>query len=113
MSPEFNLSVLEDLANHDAAKVRKYALLSIQSLEEVLAKIDDAIVRRDISQLGAMGHRAKSTALNIGATEFARQCLLLEQAGHAGDGATALAIAHDLRDLFVPIHTAINAHLTS
>jgi HPt (histidine-containing phosphotransfer) domain-containing protein len=113
MAPEFNLSVLEDLANHDAAKVRKYALLSLQSLEEVLAKIDDAILRQDIAQLGAMGHRAKSTALNIGATEFSGQCLLLEKAGHAGDGATALAIAHNLRALFEPIHTAISAYLAS
>jgi HPt (histidine-containing phosphotransfer) domain-containing protein len=113
MSSALNFSVLEDLANHDAAKVRKYALLFIQSLEEVLANIDDAIVRQDIAQLGAMGHRAKSTALNIGATEFAGQCLLLEQAGHAGDSAKALAIAHNLRSLFAPIHTAITAYLAN
>jgi HPt (histidine-containing phosphotransfer) domain-containing protein len=111
MTLSLDLSVLEELAGHDAAKVRRYALLFIQSLEDVLAQIDGAVASQDLALLGDMGHRAKSTALNIGASAFAHECLLLEQAARSQDSATSLAIAKSLRPLFVPIHAAILRHL--
>ncbi len=113
MSHALDLSVLDALANHDAAKVRKYALLFMQSLDDVLAKIDVAILSKDIAKLGAMGHRAKSTALNVGAADFAQQCLLLERAAHDQKDAVALEIAQTLRQLYVPIQQAITQHLAS
>ena len=113
MTHTLDLSVLEELANHDPAKVRKYALLFIQSLEDVLAQIDGAVAHHDLTLLGNMGHRAKSTALNIGATGFAHECLLLEQAAQAQDSAASLAIAKNLRAMFTPIHAAILRHLAA
>ena len=111
MTHSLDLSVLEDLANHDAAKVRKYALLFVSSLEEVLVLIDGGIANADTALLGAMGHRAKSTARNIGATELADQCLRLEEAAKANDAATAIAVAQSLRALFLPIRAELLAHL--
>jgi HPt (histidine-containing phosphotransfer) domain-containing protein len=106
-----DLSVLDTLANHDAAKLRKYSLLFIASLEEVLVQVDDGIARADSALLGAMGHRAKSTALNIGATAFSTQCLLMEQAATAHDTAVTIALAHSLRPMFLPIRAALLQHL--
>ena len=111
MTHSLDFSVLEDLANHDAAKVRKYALLFVSSLEEVLVLIDGGIANADTALLGAMGHRAKSTARNIGATELADQCLRLEEAAKANDAATAIAVAQSLRALFLPIRAELLAHL--
>jgi HPt (histidine-containing phosphotransfer) domain-containing protein len=111
MTHTLDLSVLEELACHDAAKVRKYAFLFIQSLEDILVQIDSAVACHDLNVLGNMGHRAKSTALNIGATAFAHECLLLEQAARAQDSATSLAIATSLRPMFAPIHAALLHHL--
>lgn len=111
MTHTLDLSVLEELANHDPAKVRKYALLFIQSLEDVLAQIDGAVARHDLTLLGNMGHRAKSTAMNIGASAFAHECLLLEQAARALDSAASLAIAKNLRPMFAPIHAAVLRHV--
>ncbi len=111
MAMTLDLSVLNTLANHDAAKLRKYSLLFIASLEEVLAQVDDGMARVDCTLLGAMGHRAKSTALNIGATGFSTQCLLMEQAATAHDTAAAMALAHTLRPLFLPIRAALLQHL--
>ena len=111
MTYSLDFSVLEDLANHDAAKVRKYALLFVSSLEEVLVLIDGGIANADTALLGAMGHRAKSTAKNVGATALADQCLRLEEAAKANDAATAIAVAKDLRGLFLPIRAEILAYL--
>ncbi len=107
MTTVFDLSVLKALANHDDAKLRKYAQLFVASLEEVLVQVDDGIDRADIALLAAMGHRAKSTALNIGAADLGHQCLLLEQAATAGDVAAAIVLAQSLRPMFLPIRTAL------
>jgi HPt (histidine-containing phosphotransfer) domain-containing protein len=106
-----DLSVLDTLANHDAAKIRKYSQLFIASLEDVLAQVDEGITRGDCALLRAMGHRAKSTALNIGATSFSTQCLLMEQAATSNDAAAAIALAQTLRPMFQRIHTALLQHL--
>lgn len=111
MTMTLDLSVLDTLANHDAATLRKYSLLFIASLEEVLAQVDDGVARGDLALLGAMGHRAKSTALNIGASALATQCLLLEQAAHAQDAAAATTVAHTLRPMFLAIRAALLQHL--
>lgn len=103
----FDFSALKALANHDEAKLRKYSQLFIASLEDVLTQVDDGIDRSDIALLGAMGHRAKSTALNIGAADFGQQCLLLEQAATARDVSAAIGLAQSLRPMFLPIRTAL------
>lgn len=108
-----DLSVLEKMVGNDPAKFKKFALLFISSLEDVLQQIDDAIVRRDMAALAAMGHRAKSTALNIGAAGFSGQCLLLEQTAGAGDAPAALALAQSLRPLFQGVRTALEQRLAS
>lgn len=113
MTTSLDLHVLDSLANHDAAKIRKYALLFLQSMDDVLAQIEVAIDNKDIPQLGAMGHRAKSTALNVGAAEFSHQCMLLEQASQNHDSSTALAIAQTLRPLFGPLRAAITLHIAN
>lgn len=107
MTMAFDYSALKTLANHDEAKLRKYAQLFIASLEDVLAQVDDGVIRADMTLLGAMGHRAKSTALNIGAADFGHQCLLLEQAATARDVSGAIALAQSLRPMFLPIRAAL------
>jgi len=108
-----DLSVLEKMVGNDPVKFKKFALLFISSLEDVLQQIDEAMTRIDLAALSAMGHRAKSTALNIGATGFSGQCRLLEQAAGAGDSARAMALAQSLRPLFLGIRDAIEDRLAS
>ena len=110
-APGLDLSVLDALVGNDAAKFRKFALLFISSMETVLSQVDAAAAQQDMATLGAMGHRAKSTALNIGATAFSRQCLLLEQTARANNVDEATAIAHGLRPMFTAICQAINQRL--
>lgn len=110
--PKFlDLSVLEDLVGGDPAKFRKFALLFISSLDDVLAQVDTAIAVNDFATLAGMGHRAKSTALNIGAAAFSAQCMLLEQQAKAGEVDSTLTIAKGLRPMFDDIKRQIEAHL--
>ena len=106
-APGLDLSVLDALVGNDATKFRKFALLFISSMETVLSQVDTA------ATLGAMGHRAKSTALNIGATAFSRQCLSLEQTARAQKVDEATAIANGLRPMFTAICQAIQQRLGS
>ncbi|WP_342590579.1 Hpt domain-containing protein [Rhodoferax aquaticus] len=88
-------------------------MLFISSLGDVLSQVDAAVAASDLATLAAMGHRAKSTAMNIGAAEFSEQCLLLEQSAKANQVDSALRIAHGLRPLFDGIKAEIDLRLAS
>lgn len=108
-----DLSVLDELVGNDATKFRKFALLFLSSLEDVLKQVDEACDQGDMATLAAMGHRAKSTAMNIGAAEFSHQCLQLEQTAKAQDTAAAIAIGSSLRPMFLGIRAAIEQRLAT
>lgn len=105
-----DLTVLENLVGKDEAKFKKFALLFVDSVETVMKSVDDAIAHNDLATLAAMGHRAKSTAMNIGATEFSAQCLLMEKTAKENDPA-AIEVAQSLRPLFTTICLAIGKRL--
>jgi len=111
--PPLDLGVLDALVGHDAAKFRKFAQLFMDSVETVMQAVDDAIAQHDLATLAAMGHRAKSTAMNIGALEFSKQCLLLEKTAKAQEADAALATARTLRPMFSGICQAIKLRLES
>ena len=106
-----DLSVLEKMVGGNPVKFKKFALLFVSSMTDVMAQIDAAVVQDDLPTLAAMGHRAKSTAMNVGATGLSAQCLLLEKAAHASERDNALAIARGLRPMFAAICAAIDARL--
>ena len=108
---ELDLSVLDGMVGNDAARFRKFALLFLASVGDVLDQLDEAMARVDLDTLAALGHRAKSTSMNVGAVGFARQCLALESAARGHDAATALAIAAGLRPLMQGIRRAIDQRL--
>jgi len=110
---DLDLSVLERMVGHDPAKFRKFARLFLESAEDVLAQVDTAMGLGDLEALAGLGHRAKSTALNIGATGFSSQCLLLEQSALQGDAAVARATAGGLRPLLHGIRAAIDQRLAA
>lgn len=106
-----DLSVLEALVGHDATKFKKFAQLFMRSVEGVMAEVETAIAEKDMAKLAAMGHRAKSTALNIGATEFSNQCIAMENAARLHDVAAAVELARSLRPMFDGIGRAFAQRL--
>lgn len=113
LESELDLTVLDTLANHDHTKVNRYALLFFRSIEDVLGQMDEALACGDLARLGALGHRAKSTARSIGAFGFSQACLQLEHAAQTHNDAAATAIATTLRPLYEGIHQALLQHLAT
>jgi HPt (histidine-containing phosphotransfer) domain-containing protein len=99
------------MVGFNAVKFRKFALLFLSTVEDALAQIDTALAVQDLQTLSAMGHRAKSPALSVGAAGFAARCLLLEQTARSGDAEAAIAIARSLRPQFEDIRSVIERRL--
>ena len=65
-------------------KMRKYALLFIDSAHDAMRDIQDALAHADSARLADLGHRLKSSARAVGAISFAELCEALEaQRGQA------------------------------
>ena len=107
-----DLSVLSRMVGDDSVKFEKFARLFMSSMEDVLRQVDAAIAAADMSALAAMGHRAKSTALNVGATALSGRCVEMEQAAKAGLQDDALQIASSLRLEYDLVCQAMHARLS-
>lgn len=109
--PDLDLSVLDRMVGKDPIRFRKFALLFLQSIGDVLDQVDQALAAEDLAALAGLGHRAKSTSMNVGAAGLARQCLAMESAALQQDRAAAYAVARGLRPLLELVRAAIDQRL--
>lgn len=108
-APTLDRAVLGRMTASNPVRFEKYSALFRSSMEDVLLQVDAACEGKDMASLQAMGHRGKSTAINIGAAELSRQCTLLELAGKARNEAAALQTAKNLRTLYNEACAALQA----
>lgn len=80
-----DLDYLKQIANDDPAKIRKFALIFLESARETLAEMDKAFIKDDASSISQSGHKLKSAARAIGAISLADKCEHIEKAGKASD----------------------------
>ena len=104
---DFEVTLLNDLVDSDPAMFKKFALMFIASFETALANIDTALATSDLAAMGAMGHRAKSTARNIGALALGRECELLETLSANATIEEAALVAIGLRPMFDTIRCTL------
>jgi PAS domain S-box-containing protein len=83
--PVIDLKVLGQLVNNDPEKIRKFALMFLETSSEILAEMDAAYTRADAAAIGGLGHKLKSSARTVGAYSVANICQALEYAGKAND----------------------------
>ncbi|MBI5005818.1 MAG: response regulator [Nitrosomonadales bacterium] len=69
----------------------------LAAAEDDIARIEHALHRGDIAEVGRLGHYAKSPAGLMGATEYYALCEQLELLGGEGHQAQAAAIVSELR----------------
>ena len=105
--PEFDAAVLVDLVDSNPAEFKKFALMFLDSFEAALANLDSALANDDRAGLGAVGHRAKTTARNIGAMALGRKCELLESLVQASYFDEARRVAIGVRTLFEGVRSAL------
>lgn len=93
----------------DPAKISKFAHKFIQSAQQGLQEIEEALAREDMVALAALGHRNKSPARTVGAFRYGDICQSLEQFKNGGDIQEARRIVSRMRPLLLQIAEHINS----
>jgi HPt (histidine-containing phosphotransfer) domain-containing protein len=75
----FDVAALAQTFSGKPDKMRKYALLFLDSARGGMGEIDAALAAGDQIQLSELGHRLKSSARAVGAMRFGNLCYALEQ----------------------------------
>ncbi len=87
----------------DAGKMRKYALLFVESARDGINEIELSIARGELGRVAELGHRIKSSARAVGALSFAHLCARLEGLQKDGDPAEADAVLAQMKILLVKL----------
>ncbi|MET0319361.1 MAG: response regulator, partial [Duganella sp.] len=77
--PLFDVAALAQTFSGKPDKMRKYALLFLDSARGGMGEIDAALAAADQVQLSELGHRLKSSARAVGAMRFGNLCHALEK----------------------------------
>ena len=85
----FDLAALAQTFGGKPDKMRKYALLFVESARDGMREVDAALARDDLVALSELGHRIKSSARAVGAMQFGNLCLALERVRSDSDTANA------------------------
>jgi two-component system sensor histidine kinase/response regulator len=87
----------------DVAKMRKYAMLFVESARDGINEIELATARGELERVAELGHRIKSSARAVGALSFAQLCARLEGLQKDGDPGEAEAILAQMKILLVTL----------
>jgi len=95
----FDFGALAWLFNDNRERMRAFAHKFIESALEDIAKIEEALARKDMVALNQLGHRAKSPANMAGATKIRDLFQALEDMREVDDYEKAGDIVSQLRPL--------------
>ncbi len=104
-------AVLNELVDSDPAIFKKFTLMFIDSFETAQEHIDSALEVGDRNKLRAMGHRAKSTARNIGAMALGDECETLESIAMTADIDEITRVVASLRAMFEVIRCELSRRI--
>jgi two-component system sensor histidine kinase/response regulator len=104
-----DMAALAQTFGGDPDKMRKYALLFIDSARDGLAELAEALERSNLTRVAELGHRIKSSARAVGAMGFAESCRELERFRERGTVEEARAIVSHL----VALHERLRHHIAS
>ncbi|MFL6660312.1 MAG: CHASE domain-containing protein [Massilia sp.] len=100
---------LSETFGGDPAKMRKYALLFLDSAHKAMHEIEEALAVADYQRLAELGHRLKSSAKAIGAFPFGELCFGLEKL----DPAHGVEVAQDLVARMVVMLGELGEHIAN
>jgi signal transduction histidine kinase/HPt (histidine-containing phosphotransfer) domain-containing protein/CHASE1-domain containing sensor protein/ActR/RegA family two-component response regulator len=103
----FDVGALAQTFGGKTDKMRKYALLFLDSARDGLVEIDAALAQGDLAQLSELGHRIKSAARAVGAMRFGNLCLALEKVRKDPDTANAAQLVRQMHAMLA----VLNGHI--
>ena len=99
------------IAFNDPIKVRKFALIFLESARETLAERDKAFIKDDAMTISQQGHKLKSSARAIGAIALAEKCEIIEKSGKVNDLTTIQKLlpelASDLHEITLQVKKVV------
>lgn len=107
----FDVAALAETFSGKPEKMRKYALLFLESAHAGLAEVDEALEMEDLAHLSELGHRTKSAARAVGAMQFGNLCLALEKVRSDADSANARRIVTELHAMLAVLDRHIEQEL--
>ena len=79
-----DVSVLKALVGDDSEVIKKFLQEFLHCATQVATELKMAFAVGQAAQMGALGHKLRSSALSVGALELGALCAEIEQAGKAG-----------------------------
>jgi two-component system sensor histidine kinase/response regulator len=107
----FDMAMLAQTFGNKPEKMRKYAMMFLDSARDSLAEVDEALARGDSKRLAELGHRIKSSARAVGAMSFAELCLALERLEPDAPQQDAQAIVAGMHLMLARLKTQINEEM--
>ncbi len=86
------MEVLSLTFGGNPVKMRKYAMLFLDSARSTLGELHDALASGDFARMADLGHRIKSAARAVGAMSFGELCQSLETVRESGDADHARSV---------------------
>jgi len=109
----FDMAMLAQTFGNKPEKMRKYALMFLDSARDSLAEVDEALGRNDSKRLAELGHRIKSSARAVGAMSFAELCLALERLQPDAPPQEAQAIVSQMHLMLERLKTQIAEEMSA
>ncbi|WP_035817924.1 CHASE domain-containing protein [Janthinobacterium sp. RA13] len=103
-----DLGTLALTFSNDAAKMRKYTQLFLDTARDGIAEMEQAMALEDLGRLADLGHRSKSSALAVGAHAFAGLCTSIEGLRVGGDLQQARTLLTALRPALAQVAEQIS-----
>ena len=98
-----DMAALRQMFHNNDALVRKFGLKFIEVANDTLAEMKEAQSKKDLAELGRLGHKLKSSARTIGASSFADLCEGLEKANTGNDWSDAESLLEKIPSLLEKI----------
>ncbi|GAB2844194.1 hypothetical protein GCM10027277_09910 [Pseudoduganella ginsengisoli] len=95
----FDITALAVTFNNKPEKMRKYAVMFLDSARDGMVEVNEALAQGDMARLSELGHRIKSSARAVGAMHFGELCLALEHLKPDADPARARYIVAQMQPM--------------
>jgi HPt (histidine-containing phosphotransfer) domain-containing protein len=109
----FDLAALGLTFGNKPDKMRKYAMLFLDSARDGMVEVDAALAEDDLAQLSELGHRIKSSARAVGAMRFGNLCLALEQLRKEPDTARARQLVAQMHAMLAQLNALVAQELVA
>lgn len=109
--PVLDLSVLKGLIGDDEALVHEFLSAYSTTAQRLGSELQHASAINDITRVGAIAHKLKSSSRSVGALPLGDVCCELENACHAGDHAGMAQYIAELEIAIKAVEASINAAL--